>query len=279
MDNLLLEKTIKEIEQLTTTQLNERDGVYDKIFRKLPIIACEPIEESLQFFRVRIADRSVNEQIPSSFSYKPQSLNPKINRLNMQGESMFYGALYPYTAIKECGIGQNQDFYLSRWFIPKEAQLTMYRIFSEQELVTNKKVAGLIQQVKSKGYNDSTKLLSILSEKLTSERKGIGKYNFTALYASYMRRNRFHKTQDDTGKKGRLRADGFLCKSVKRSNRDEINLAIFPEIIDKWASLDFVIKGTINESYDKMLGVIGILNEDKIVWNNTIKPYNLINPE
>ena len=88
---------------------------------------------------------------------------------------MFYGALYPYTAIKECGIGQNQDFYLSRWFIPKEAQLTMCRIFSEQELVTNKKVAGLIQQVKSKGYNDSTKLLSILSEKLTSERKGIGK--------------------------------------------------------------------------------------------------------
>lgn len=164
MDNLLLEKTIKEIEQLTPTQLNECYGVYDKIFRKLPIIACEPIEESLQFFRVRIADRSVNEQIPSSFSYKPQSLNPKINRLNMQGESMFYGALYPYTAIKECGIGQNQDFYLSRWFIPKEAQLTMYRIFSEQELVTNKKVAGLIQQVKSKGYNDSTKLLSILSE-------------------------------------------------------------------------------------------------------------------
>lgn len=113
MDNLLLEKTIKEIEQLTPTQLNERDGVYDKIFRKLPIIACEPIEDSLQFFRVRIADRSVNEQIPSSFSYKPQSLNPKINRLNMQGESMFYGALYPYTAIKECGIGQKQEFYLS----------------------------------------------------------------------------------------------------------------------------------------------------------------------
>ena len=49
-------------------------------------------------------------------------------------------------AIKECGIGHNQEFYLSRWFIPKEAQLTMYRIFSEQELVTNKKVAGLIQQ-------------------------------------------------------------------------------------------------------------------------------------
>ena len=56
MDNLLLEKTIKEIEQLTPTQLNECYGVYDKIFRKLPIIACEPIEESLQFFRVRIAD-------------------------------------------------------------------------------------------------------------------------------------------------------------------------------------------------------------------------------
>lgn len=74
-------------------------------------------------------------------------------------------------------------------------------------------------------------------------------------------------------------ADGFLYKSVKSNNPDEINLAIFPEIIDKWASLDFVIKGTINESYDKMLGVIGILNEDKMVWNNTIKPYNLINPE
>lgn len=155
----------------------------------------------------------------------------------------------------------------------------MSYFFSEQELVTNKKVAGLIQQVKSKGYNDSTKLLSILSEKLTSERKGIGKYNFTALYASYMRRNRFHKPQDETGKKVRFMADGFLYKSVKSNNPDEINLAIFPEIIDKWASLDFVIKGTINESYDKMLGVIGILNEDKIVWNNTIKPYNLINPE
>ena len=139
MDNLLLEKTIKEIEQLTTTQLNERDGVYDKIFRKLPIIACEPIKDSLHFFRVRIADRSVNEQIPSSFSYKPQSLNAKINRLNMQGESMFYGALYPYTAIKECGIGQNQDFYLSRWFIPKEAQLTMYRIFFRTRILYKQK--------------------------------------------------------------------------------------------------------------------------------------------
>ena len=139
MDNLLLEKTIKEIEQLTTTQLNERDGVYDKIFRKLPIIACEPIKESLHFFRVRIADRSVNEQIPSSFSYKPQSLNPKINRLNMQGESMFYGALFPYTAIKECGIGHNQEFYLSRWFIPKEAQLTMYRIFFRTRILYKQK--------------------------------------------------------------------------------------------------------------------------------------------
>lgn len=100
-----------------------------------------------------------------------------------------------------------------------------------------------------------------MSEKLTSERKGIGKYNFTALYASYMRRNRFHKPQDETGKKVRFMADGFLYKSVKSNNPDEINLAIFPEIIDKWASLDFVIKGTINESYDKMLGVIPSYNK------------------
>lgn len=279
MDDLLLEKTIKQIEQIAPAQLNESYGVYEEVFRKLPSIGCSPLDFSLDFFRVRDVDSNVNEHLPSSFSYKPQSLNPKLNRLNLQGESVFYGAIYPYTAIKECGIKQEQEFYLSKWFIPEEAHLTMYRLFSEPELVTNEKAAKLLQYVNSRGYNDSTRLLSILAEKLTSEQDGMAKYNFTALYASFMRRNRFHELEDEDGNKVHFKADGFLYKSVKSNNPNEINLAIFPDVIDKWASLDFVIKGTINESYDKMLGVIGILNEDKIVWNNTIKPYNLINPE
>ena len=196
----------------------------------------------------------------------------------MQGESIFYGALYPCTAIKECGIEQNQKFYLSRWVIPKEAHLTMYRIFSEQELVTNKKIAGLIQYVKSKGYNDSTKLLSILSEKLTSVQEGSAKYNFTALYANYMRRNRSHEPKDQDGNNVHFTADGFLYKSVKSNNPNEINLAIFPEVIDKWARLDLVIKGTINESFDIMTGIPGELKDTKIEWSNVIKSFKLEPP-
>lgn len=52
-----IRKTIKEIEQLTPTQLNECYGVYDKIFRKLPIIGCEPIEESLPFSELELQIR------------------------------------------------------------------------------------------------------------------------------------------------------------------------------------------------------------------------------
>ena len=279
MDYLLLRKTIKQIEQLDPAQLNESYGVYEEIFGKLPSIGCSPIDFSLDFFRVRNVGYNVNELLPGSFSYKPQSLTPKLNRLNLQGESLFYGAIWPYTAIKECGFGQNQEFYLSKWVIPKEAHLTMYRLFSEHELDVNKKAAELLRYVNSKGYNDSTSLLSILAEKLTSEQDGMAKYNFTALYASYMRRNRFHELEDEDGNKVHFKADGFLYKSVKSNNPNEINLAIFPDVIDKWASLDFVIKGTINESFDTMTGIKGRYDGKEIVWSNEVKPYKLTNPE
>lgn len=65
------------------------------MFRKFSSIGCFPIDFSLVGFRVRDVGYNVNELLPSSFSYKPQSLTPKLNRLYLQGASLNYGAICP----------------------------------------------------------------------------------------------------------------------------------------------------------------------------------------
>ena len=108
------------------------------------------------------------------------------------------GSIFPQIPIRELDIKPNTEFYLSKWTIDKNANLSLYRLFNPKELVQNDRAAATISYVNSI-RNDNTTLLSKISSKLTSNISSRNKYNFTALYASYLRRNRNFCVKDEDG--------------------------------------------------------------------------------
>ena len=224
---MTLSKIITEIEQLDAEQLSENYEKFECVFKEIPRMVAAPIKFPLATYRIRVAEGIIDDLIPSSFSYKPERLKPGINRLNLSGESVFYGSIFPQTPIRELDIKPNTEFYLSKWTIDKNANLSLYRLFTPKELVQNKRAAATISYVNSIRNDNTTTLLSMISNKLTSNISSRNEYNFTALYASYLRRNRNFCVKDEDGNEVRLRIDGFIYKSVKSTNPDELNLAFF----------------------------------------------------
>lgn len=273
-----LNDVIKRIDGYEENIISSKYDEYEKFFMHFPIIGAAPIDFSFPVFRVRPVEDNVDESSPSSFSYKPQKLIPAMSRLNLKGESVFYGSIYPQTAIKERGIKPNKEFYMSKWIINKR-DLTLYRLFNHEELTSNEKASAIINYVDSVRNDDTTKLLSLISEKLTSTINEANKYNFTALYASYVRRNRiFYKLKDEEGNKRNVSIYGFLYKSIKSDNPNELNIALFPDIIDNWGILDSVYKCSVNESFDIITGYKGVYDGTEIKWNNSKFHYRLERP-
>ena len=120
-----LNDVIKRIDGYEENIISSKYDEYEKFFMHFPIIGTAPIDFSFPVFRVRPVEDNVDESSPSSFSYKPQKLIPAMSRLNLKGESVFYGSIYPQTAIKERGIKPNKEFYMSKWIINKR-DLTLY---------------------------------------------------------------------------------------------------------------------------------------------------------
>lgn len=120
---MTLSKIITEIEQLDAEQLSENYEKFECIFKEFPRMVTAPIDFPLTTYRIRVAKEFIDDLIPSSFSYKPERLKPGINRLNLSGESVFYGSIFPQTPIRELDIKPNTEFYLSKWTIDKNANL------------------------------------------------------------------------------------------------------------------------------------------------------------
>lgn len=268
-----LSKIITEIEQLDAEQLSENYEKFECVFKEFPKMVAAPIDFPLATYRIRVAEGIIDDLIPSSFSYKPERLKPGINRLNLSGESVFYGSIFPQTPIRELDIKPNTKFYLSKWTIDKNANLSLYRLFNPKELVQNKRAAATISYVNSIRNDNTTTLLSMISSKLTSNISSRNEYNFTALYASYLRRNRNFCVKDEDGNEVRLRIDGFIYKSVKSTNPDELNFAFFPDVIDKWAHLQYVLRGRLNDLGDTIKGFKGVYNGKEIQWSEVEKQY------
>ena len=98
---MILNEIITEIEKLDNEQLSKNYEKYEHVFNNFPKMVAAPIYFPLFFYRIRIANGTIDEMSPFSFSYKPESLNPEMNRLNLSGESVFYASIYPHTAIRE----------------------------------------------------------------------------------------------------------------------------------------------------------------------------------
>ena len=274
---MILNEIITEIEKLDNEQLSKNYEKYEHVFNNFPKMVAAPIYFPLFFYRIRIANGTIDEMSPFSFSYKPESLNPEMNRLNLSGESVFYASIYPHTAIRELCIQPNTEFYLSKWTIDESARLSLYRFFTPQELIKNPKASAVISYVDSTRHDGTTILLSMISNKLTSNIENRNEYNFTALYASYLRRRRNLWVKDEDGNDIKMKFDAFIYKSVKSNNSDELNLAFFPDVIDKWANLDYVLKGTINDLYSTITAFKGVYNGKDILWSKTKEEYKLKN--
>lgn len=275
MEIKVLNKIIEEIENLGLDQLLTGCKKYDSIFKVIPQMVVALNGLNLEFFRVRDIDDNVNEGTPCSFSYKPESLKPAINRLNLEGESTFYGALFPHISMKESNVECGKEFYISKWTIDGSANLILYRLFDSQELVHNKKASEAIDYFSSVKQDGSIDLLFAIADNILSIKEGTNKYNLTALYANYLRRNRTPELKNEDGEKGKIKIDGFLYRSVKSNNHDELNLALFPDVIDKWAKLNYVLKGSIDDAYEIITGVKGIFNGEEIKWSDSIEQFRL----
>ena len=149
---MTLSKIITEIEQLDAEQLSENYENFECVFKEFPRMVAAPIDFPLATYRIRVAEGIIDDLIPSSFSYKPERLKPGINRLNLSGESVFYGSIFPQTPIRELDIKPNTEFYLSKWTIDKNANLSLYRLFNPKELAQNKRAAVTISYVNSIRY-------------------------------------------------------------------------------------------------------------------------------
>lgn len=181
---MTLSKIITEIEQLDAEQLSENYENFECVFKEFPRMVAAPIDFPLATYRIRVAEGIIDDLIPSSFSYKPERLKPGINRLNLSGESVFYGSIFPQTPIRELDIKPNTEFYLSKWTIDKNANLSLYRLFNPKELAQNKRAAvtiSYVNSIRNDTTTTTTTLLSMISSKLTSNISSRNEYNFTAL--------------------------------------------------------------------------------------------------
>lgn len=239
-------KSAKKMDEQTFKRTYENDQ------GTLPFCVKVLQDTSICFYRSRL-ERKIGcmEDLssPQTFSYVPLAMTnehfPNLHRANFSGQSVFYGSIFPQTNFREISddITVGENIYMAKWSISPDANLILNNILPPQATFFDenfKELFGADKNIKE----EVKRFFQDLSEIFMSTEKGNSKYLVSALY-SYFVYNFNSSVQYDNHIITTF--DGILYPSTKINDRNELNVALKPEFIDKHASLQYVIRGKVAE--------------------------------
>ena len=238
----------------------------------LPFSAIHLPNISLSLYRSRL-ERGVGSKedlsSPQTFSYVPlastNTNSPKLQRANFSGQSIFYGSLSPTTNFREISddVTAGEEIYMAKWNISPDANLMLYRVFPPKGALLNdnfRKVFGLDEE-KSEAFES---FFQKLGDILMSTEEGNAKYLVSALCANFV--YKFQPLVFPDGSKIKP-FDGILYPSTKMEDGSELNVAIKPECIDRYATLQYVIRGKVAKDLRSIdYSDIGFCKDGVIHW-------------
>lgn len=226
----------------------------------------------LSVYRSRLA-RFVSEDedlsASQTFSYVPlASTNanfPKLQRANFSGQSIFYGSLSPTTNFREISedVTAGEEIYMTKWNFSQNANLMLYNVLSSKGAFLNeylRKMLGLDEETSDAFESFFQKL----GEILMSTEEGNAKYLVSALCANFV--YKFQPLILPNGSKIKP-FDGILYPSTKMEDGSELNVAIKPECVDQYATLQYVIRGKVAKDLRSIdYSDIGFCKDGVIHW-------------
>jgi len=238
----------------------------------LPFSVIRLPDIPLSLFRSRL-ERGVGSKedlsSPQTFSYVPlASTNadfPKLQRANFSGQSIFYGSLSPTTNFREISedVTAGEEIYMAKWNITADANLMFYKVLPPQGVFLNeylRKMLGLDEEAS----NAFESYFQKLGEIIMSTEEGNAKYLVSALCANFV--YKFKPSDLPDGSKIKP-FDGILYPSTKMEDGSELNVAIKPECIDRYATLQYVIRGKVAKDLRSInYSDIGFCKDGEIHW-------------
>lgn len=226
----------------------------------------------LSLYRSRLERKVASEEdlsSPQTFSYVPLAATnehfPNLQRANFSGQSIFYGSLSPTTNFREISedVKAGEEIYMAKWNLSPDANLMLYRVRPPKGAFLNenfRKIFGLDEE-KSEAFES---FFQKLGDILMSTEEGNAKYLVSALCANFV--YKFQPKILPDGSKIKP-FDGILYPSTKMEDGSELNVAIKPECIDQYATLQYVIRGKVARDLRSIdYSDIGFCKDGEIHW-------------
>ena len=208
---------------------------------------------------------------PQTFSYVPRALCnerfPRLQRANFTGQSVFYASLAPLINFREIGldVAAGDEVYMAKWKILKGTSLAFSRIIPREDSIAYNYVRKIFNVYEDSG-DTAGDYFAKLAKIFMSTEKGSSKYLVSALYANFI----FHFDPKVISNGGSIKPfDGIIYPSTKVDDRNALNVAIRPESIDRYATLQFVVRGKVAKDLRTIEYTdIGFNNNGVIHWYN-----------
>lgn len=245
---------------------------YEKDQGTLPFNVIQLAQIPVSLYRSRLERKvgsSEDLSSPQTFSYVPlTSTNehfPNLQRANFSGQSIFYGSLSPTTNFREISsdVTAGEEIYMAKWNISPDANLMLNWVLPPKGTIINdniRHIFGLDEDMSEAFEAFFRKLGNIMM----STEEGKSKYLVSALYANFVYKFRPKNLPDGSKIKP---FDGIVYPSTKVEDGSEWNIAIKPECIDKFATLQYVVRGTVAKDLRSVeFSDIGFCKNGEIHW-------------
>ena len=245
---------------------------YEKDSNTIPFCYIQLPSIALSLYRSRLARSVGNKEdlsSPQTFSYVPGKLTnehfPRLQRANFSGQSVFYGSLFPTTNFREIceDVTAGEEIYMAKWNFSPDANLVLYRVIPSKGIHIKdslRKIFHLSDESSSAFENYFQKLGGIMM----NTEDGIAKYLVSALCANFV-----YEFQPKVLSNGMTIKpfDGIIYPSTKMEDGNELNFAIKPETVDRYATLQYVVRGKVAKDLRSIdYSDIGFCNNGKIHW-------------
>ena len=184
---------------------------------------------------------------PQTFSYVPRALCnerfPSLQRANFTGQSVFYASLTPSINFREIGLDvvAGDEVYMAKWKFLKGTTLAFSRIIPREDCSAYNYLREKFN-VNEKSGDTAGDYFAKLAKIFMSTEKGSSKYLISALYANFV----FNFNPKVISNGGNIKPfDGIIYPSTKVDDCNALNVAIRPESIDRYAILQFVVRGKV----------------------------------
>lgn len=245
---------------------------YEKDQGTLPFNVIQLAQIPVSLYRSRLERKvgsSEDLSSPQTFSYVPlTSTNehfPNLQRANFSGQFIFYGSLSPTTNFREISsdVTAGEEIYMAKWNISPDANLMLNWVLPPKGTIINdniRHIFGLDEDMSEAFEAFFRKLGNIMM----STEEGKSKYLVSALYANFVYKFRPKNLPDGSKIKP---FDGIVYPSTKVEDGSEWNIAIKPECIDKFATLQYVVRGTVAKDLRSVeFSDIGFCKNGEIHW-------------